>query len=68
MWLHAPEKVDGDDFGWAVARLGGTAQSFTKADAHRLLLPRPVPLQPGAFYMLSADIQVGQDTPHATHP
>jgi hypothetical protein len=55
---NAAAQVDAEDFSWVVARLGGCCESFTKADCHRMLLPRPIPLQPGSFYMLSANIQV----------
>ena len=38
--------------------LASCDQSFTKADQHRMLFPRPVPLQPGVPYKISAAIRV----------
>ncbi len=50
-------QVDPHDFSWDERRLGAVSQSFSKADSHRLLLPKPINLQPGAFYMISAIIK-----------
>ena len=52
-------QVDQEDFSWDVSEsLASCVQSFTKAEHHRMLLPRPVPLMPDAFYKISADIRV----------
>ena len=52
-------QVDPEGFSWDVSGcLASCVQSFTKADHHRMLLPRPVPLLPDVFYKISADIRV----------
>ena len=52
-------QVDPEDFAWDVSGcLASCAQSFTKADHHRMLLPRPFALQPDLFYKISAAIRV----------
>lgn len=60
--LHIwPDQVDSNDFSWDVRMLGAVSQSFSKADSHRLLLPKPISLQPDAFYMISALIKVSHE-------
>ncbi|KAK9906838.1 hypothetical protein WJX75_008901 [Coccomyxa subellipsoidea] len=55
-------QVDAQDFSWDDRRLGAVSQSFSKADSHRLLLHKPIPLQPNAFYMISAIIKGSQSS------
>ncbi|EIE23836.1 POZ domain-containing protein [Coccomyxa subellipsoidea C-169] len=55
-------QVDPHDFSWDERRLGAVSQSFSKADSHRLLLPKPIALHPGAFYMISAIIKGSQSS------
>ena len=56
--------MDAQDFSWDERRLGAVSQSFSKADSHRLLLPKPIPLQPNAYYMISAIIKARSPTPN----
>ena len=56
--------MDAQDFSWDERRLGAVSQSFSKADSHRLLLPKPIPLQPNAYYMISAIIKARSSTPN----
>ncbi|BDA46507.1 probable BTB/POZ domain-containing protein KCTD7 at N-terminal half [Coccomyxa sp. Obi] len=67
--LHAADQIgevdengQADGFLLEQRQLAAVSQSFSRDKGHRLLLPKPVPLQPDNLYMISAVIKGSQSS------